>query len=379
MQRDELPLEGTVVVDVARMLPGGVVARQLLDLGARLVKIEEPGAGDPMRMVPPQVDGVGIGFASLYRGAESVCLDLTRSDGQAHLRTLAARADVLVESFRPGTMAGWGLGHETLSAANPRLVWCSLSSFGRAEPIRHRLAHDLNLIALTGALEAMGPAQPRLQLADIGAGLLAASSILAALLRRERTGLGCRVDQPLVTGSLPFMTWRWAEAVTGREEIVEALLGGACPCYRVYRCADGEPVAVSALEPKFWIGFVTMLGAGELDAAGFAMGDEGAAVVARVEELLSQRPRADWLELAEQRGLPLSVVRSAKEAAADPLFADAGLLEELPLPGGGSQPGVGPWLPRVGRTPERPAPRLGEHTEAVLAQLSGRDRSEDPR
>jgi crotonobetainyl-CoA:carnitine CoA-transferase CaiB-like acyl-CoA transferase len=369
MSQAERPLDGMLVVDVSRMLPGGVLARQLLDLGARLIKIEEPGTGDPMRMVPPLVDSVGIGFASLYRGAESVCLDLTRAEDQSHLRALAARADVLMESFRPGTMAGRGLGWDELAALNPKLVWCSLSSFGRAEPVRHLVAHDLNLIALTGALEAMGPAQPRLQLADVGAGLLAASSVLAALLRRARTGLGGRVDQPLITGTLPFVTWRWAEAATGREEVVEALLGGSCPCYRIYRCGDGELMAVSALEPKFWIGFVTLLGAGELDSAGFAMGDEGAAAVARVEELLARHPRAHWLELAEQRGLPLSAVRSAVKAAADPLFADAGLIEELPLPGGGGQRGIGPWLPGIGRTPDRPAPRLGEHTDAVLAEI----------
>ena len=368
MKSHDLPLDGMVVLDVSRMLPGGVLARQLLDLGARLIKIEEPGTGDPMRMVPPIVDGIGIGFQTLLRGAESVCLDLTRDEGQYGLRRLVAKADVLVESFRPGTMRGWGLGYEALSSVNPRIVWCSLSSFGRAEAVRHRIAHDLNLIALTGALEAMGPAQPRIQLADVGAGMLAASSILAALLRRERTGLGGRVDQPLVTGSLPFMTWRWAEAAAKREQVVDLLLGGACPCYRTYRCGDGELMAVSALEPKFWVGFVSMLGADELDSAGFAMGEEAAAVVKRVEELLADHDRSHWLEVADQRGLPLSAVRTADEAAGDSVFSDAGLIEALSMPGGGTVQGVGPWMPDAGRTPGQPAPALGEHTEAVLAE-----------
>jgi crotonobetainyl-CoA:carnitine CoA-transferase CaiB-like acyl-CoA transferase len=368
----DLPLDGMVVVDASRMLPGGVLARQLLDLGARLIKIEEPGTGDPMRMVPPIVDGIGIGFQTLLRGAESVCLDLTTDEGQRRLRRLASRADILVESFRPGTMAGWGLGYEALAEVNPQLVWCSLSSFGRGEPVRHRLAHDLNLIALTGALDAVGPEQPRIQLADVGAGMLAASSILAALLRRERTGFGGRVDQPLVTGSLPFMTWRWAEAAAGREQVVDLLLGGACPCYRTYRCGDGELVAVSALEPKFWIGFVSMIGADELDGEGFAMGDEAAAAVRRVEELLADHDRGHWLDQAEQRGLPLSAVRAADEAGGDPVFADAGVIEALPTPGGGTISGVGPWMPDAGRTPDRPAPVLGEHTEPVLAE-AGRE------
>ncbi len=135
-----LPLDGITVLDLSRLLPGGILARQLIDLGVRLIKIEEPGVGDPMRMVPPVVGGVGVGFAALLRGAESVCLDLTTAEGQARLRRLAARADVLVESFRPGTMASWGLGYDELTETNPRLVWCSLSSFGRGDAVRHRLA-----------------------------------------------------------------------------------------------------------------------------------------------------------------------------------------------------------------------------------------------
>lgn len=354
MSQAELPLYGTTVVDVSRMLPGGVLARQLLDLGARLIKIEEPGVGDPMRMVPPIVDGIGVGFSALLGGAESVCLDLTRDEGQGHLRALAARADVLVESFRPGTMESWGIGFDELAADNPRLVWCSLSSFGRHQAVRHRLAHDLNLIALTGALEAMGPTQPRLQLADVGAGLLAATSILAALLRRERSGTGGRLEQPLITGPAPFMTWRWAEAAAAREEVVELLLGGACPCYRTYRCGDGKLLAVAALEPKFWLGFVTMLGADELDSAGFAMGDEGTSAAARIEELLEAHPRSHWLELAERRGLPLSAVNDVGSALHEPVVADVA---------------NDAWLPSVGRRPAPSAPGLGEHTEAVLSLL----------
>lgn len=368
MTQSDLPLDGMLVLDVSRLLPGGVLARQLLDLGARLIKIEEPGTGDPMRMVPPLVGGVGVGFATLLRGAESVCLDLTTEEGQEQLRSLASSADVLIESFRPGTMAGWGLGYETLAELNPRLVWCSLSSFGRAEAVRDRLAHDLNLIALSGALEAMGPDQPRIQLADVGAGLLAASAILAALLRRARTGRGGRFDQPLITGSLPFVTWRWAEAAAGREQVVDLLLGGACPCYRTYRCGDGQLMAVSALEPKFWLGFVSMLGLDDLDGSGFAMGDEADAVVERIEALLAKHGRDHWLVLADVHGLPLSAVHSGGEAGADPVFADAGLTEEQPMPGGGVMEAIGSWLPEIGRTPDRPAPALGEYTEAVLEE-----------
>lgn len=128
-------------------------------------------------------------------------------------------------------------------------------------------------------------------------------------------------------------------------------------------------MAVSALEPKFWLGFVTMLGAEELDRAAFAMGDEGEVVVARVEEILAEHPREHWLSMAEGRGLPVSAVHSVDSAQKEALFESAGLLEELPSSGGGVRKGVGPWLPDVGRTPGRSAPALGEHTEAVLGDV----------
>ncbi len=118
------PLEGYLVVDLSRMLPGAVLARQLLDLGARLIKIEEPGTGDPMRQVPPQVEGIGVGFATFFRGAESVALDLRSTEDAEHVRRLAGRADVLVESFRPGTLENWGLGWDDLSPTNRG--WCGV-------------------------------------------------------------------------------------------------------------------------------------------------------------------------------------------------------------------------------------------------------------
>jgi crotonobetainyl-CoA:carnitine CoA-transferase CaiB-like acyl-CoA transferase len=209
-----------MVVNIARMLPGAVLARQLLDLGARLIKVEEPGTGDPMRMVPPLVDGIGVGFATFLRGSESVTLDLRdreflrgsesvtldlrdREDAE-RLRRLATHADVLVESFRPGILEGWNLGWDDLQPKNPRLVWCSLSSFGSASEVRDRVAHDLNLSAMAGVLDLVGGRVPRLQLADITSGLLAASSILASLLARERDGQGRRLEQPLAAGPLPF-------------------------------------------------------------------------------------------------------------------------------------------------------------------------------
>jgi crotonobetainyl-CoA:carnitine CoA-transferase CaiB-like acyl-CoA transferase len=368
-----LPLEGVLVLDLSRMLPGAVLARQLLDLGARLIKVEEPGAGDPMRMVPPQVGGIGVGFATFFRGSESVALDLREENDAQKVLRLATHADVLIESFRPGTLDSWGLGWDDLRDKNPRLVWCSLSSFGSAPGVCERVAHDLNLSAMAGILDLVGGRVPRLQLADITSGLLAGSAILAALLARERDGAGRRLEQPLAAGPLPFLTWSWAEQAVGGGGALDTLLGGVCPCYRIYRCGDGKSLSLAALEPKFWSAFVELIGADELEGSAFALAEDGARTVAAVERALATRPRDRWLRFAEERGLPMGPVRGFDEAAADPTFVSAGLIEQSPMPDDTEVAGVGPWNPSVGKTPERPAPRVGEHTEAVLAEFGMRN------
>ncbi|PWB74194.1 MAG: carnitine dehydratase [Holophagae bacterium] len=363
-----LPLAGMVVLDLSRMLPGAVLARQLVDLGARLIKVEEPGIGDPMRLVPPLVGGVGVGYAALLRGAESVALDLRSERDAARVRTLASRADVLIESFRPGAMERWGLGWDALSGANPRLVWCSLSSYGQSGAAAARVGHDLNFIAESGALRELRDAGvPSLQLADVAGALLAASAVLAALLDRERHGRGRFLDQPLAAGPLPFVAWAWAEAAAGGAAGSEQLLSGRCPCYRTYACGDGAEIAVAAVEPKFWAALVEALGVSELAASGWDAGEDGAAAAARLSSIFGERPRGHWLALAGERGLPISPVHTVAEARA--CGAVTGLLEATPAPGGGSFAAPGPFLPALGRTPATPVGRVGEHTERILEEF----------
>ena len=367
------PLEGTLVLDLSRMLPGAVLARQLLDLGARLIKIEEPGTGDPMRMVPPLVGGVGVGFATFFRGAESIVINLREKDDAQRVLQLATHADVLIESYRPGTLENWGLGWDEMRAVNPRLVWCSLSSFGRAPEVRNRVAHDLNLSAMAGILDLVGGRVPRLQLADITSGLLAASAILAGLLARERDGAGRRLEQPLAAGPLPFLTWSWAEQAAGGGGVLDTLLGGVCPCYRVYRCGDGKTLSLAALEPKFWVLFLEVVGLEELAEAAFAQGKDRDAAVAEIERALSAHPRVHWLRLAEERRLPMGPVHAFDEAPHDPTYAVSGLTESTPMPDGQVSEGVGPYLSSVGRTPDRPAPQLGQDTAAIVAEFGIRN------
>lgn len=362
-----LPLAGTVVLDVSRMLPGAVLVRNLVDLGARVIKVEDPHLGDPMRITPPQVGGMGVGFLSFFRGVESVTLDLKSPAGAAALRKMARHADVLLESFRPGTLERWDLGYERLSAQNPGLVVVSLSSFGSDGPESARIGHDLNFTAVTGFLSELPPGGlPRVQVADVTTGLLALSSTLAALLLKHRTGRGLHVDQPLVTGPLPFLTWAFAEVGTGGGGVLDGLLAGKCPAYRTYGCADGGRVALGAIEPKFWAALCELTGLADHAGDGLDAGERGAEAATRLALVFRTRARAEWVELARALGIPLTPVNDLA-AARNEL---AGRMERTSLPGGGvlATPAAFLGVPGL-RRPHTPAPGLGADTSRVLHEM----------
>jgi crotonobetainyl-CoA:carnitine CoA-transferase CaiB-like acyl-CoA transferase len=349
------------------MLPGAVLARTLVDLGARVVKVEDPHSGDPMRLTPPLVGGTGAGFLAHFRGVESVALDLKSHAGATALRKLARHADVLVESFRPGTLERWDLGYERLAALNPGLVVVSLSSFGGEGPDAGRIGHDLNFTAVTGFLSELPEGDlPRVQVADVGAGLLAVSSTLAALLLRHRTGRGVHVDQPLVTGPLPFLTWAFSEVGTGGGGVLDGILAGRTPGYRTYGCADGTRVALGAIEPKFWGALCEMAGITEHAADGLDAGEAGADAAARLSAVFASRPRADWLALADAIGIPLTPVNDLASAREEL----AGRMERTSVPGGGVMATPAAFLGVPGlRRPHAPAPALGADTSRVLHEF----------
>lgn len=362
-----LPLSGTIVLDVSRMLPGAVLVRTLVDLGARVVKVEDPHSGDPMRVTPPLAGGVGVGFLTFFRGVESVAIDLKSPAGSAALRKMARHADVLLESFRPGTLERWDLGWERLAALNPGLVVVSLTSFGSEGIESSRIGHDLNFTAVTGFLSELPAGDlPRVQVADVGAGLLAVSSTLAALLLRHRTGRGVHVDQPLVTGPLPFLAWSFAELGAGGGGVLDGILAGKSPGYRTYRCADGARVALGAIEPKFWGALCEMAGITEHAGDGLDTGEEGADAASRLSAVFGSRPRADWLALAEAIGIPLTPVNDIAAARVDL----AGRMERTSLPGGGVMATPAAFLGVPGlRRPHAPAPALGADTARVLHEF----------
>jgi alpha-methylacyl-CoA racemase len=302
-------LGGTLVVDFTRYLPGAFASSELQRHGARVVRVEQPG-GDPMRTTAPEWHDV------LNAGKESVVCDLP---GDLELaQALLARADVVVESFRPGVAERLGLGPGDAAAG---AVYCSITGFGRDGRHVQRAGHDLNYLGWAGALAATAPALPPVPAADLAAGALAAvTEILAALLRRARDGVGAHVVISMTHNSF---------ALTPLAPVLTA----GFACYSIYTCADRRMLTVGALEPRFFARLCELAGRPELAARQYDDGQEG--LRSELQAVFASRPLEDWLRLFDGEDVCVGPVASRAEAAAD-----------------------------LGIAQHRASPALGEHTAA---------------
>jgi crotonobetainyl-CoA:carnitine CoA-transferase CaiB-like acyl-CoA transferase len=290
------PLAGTLVVDLTRLLPGAYASRELLRLGARVVRVEAP-EGDPMRTTAPAWD------TALRAGTESVVCDL-KADA-AFARALCSRADVVLEGFRPGVADRLGVGPADVPS---RVVYCSITGFGHAPEHVRRVGHDLNYLGWAGVLEDTPTGPPPVQVADLSAGALGAvTRVLAALLERERTGHGQHLIVSMTHGAHDLVAHR-----IGGDPVPRLLTGGLA-CYRAYATADGRHLTVGALEPKFFARLCELLGCPELVERQYAPGQE--ALAAELGELLAARPLAEWLELFEGEDVCVGPVSTREEAA----------------------------------------------------------------
>ncbi|HEU0129601.1 MAG TPA: CaiB/BaiF CoA-transferase family protein [Mycobacteriales bacterium] len=374
-----LPLAGLRVLDLSRLLPGGYCTLLLADLGADVLKVEEPGKGDYLRWMPPYAStGEGGMHLALNRGKRSLTLNLKTERGRDLLRDLARDADVLVESFRPGVMDRLGVGHAALAEVNERLVYVAVSGYGADGPYADRAGHDVNYLGYAGALSfsghaATGPWQPGLQIADLGGGgLLAVVAVLTALRVRDATGKGQLCDVSMTDGVVSWLTLHaGAFAATGRPPGPGTeLLNGGYACYGVYACADGRHLTVGALEPPFFAALCRALGAEDL-LPWHVDPDRQAELRARLEAIFATRTRDEWLDLLVSADCCVGPVNDLAEAFADPQVRARGMVAERALADGTAFPELG-VVPRLAATPGRtggPAPALGADTDAVLAGL----------
>jgi alpha-methylacyl-CoA racemase len=293
------PLEGTLVVDLTRNLPGPFASRELLRLGGRVVRVEPPG-GDPMRETAP------AWHDALNAGKESIVCDLKAEPARA--RELCGTADVVIEGFRPGAAERLGLGATDLPAT---VVYCSITGFGLGGRHEQRAGHDLNYQGWAGLLADTAPALPPAQLADLAAGsLTAVMEILAALLTRERTGRGAHIVVSMTHGS-----HRLAAHRLGGEPIPKLLTGGLA-CYRIYPTADGQHLTVAALEPKFFARLCELLGLEEWTPRQYDP-DAQSQLADTLAETFASKPLSTWLELFDREDVCVGPVATLEEAAAE--------------------------------------------------------------
>ena len=377
-----LPLEGIRVLDLSRLLPGPFCSLLLADFGAEVIKVEDLGMGDYVRWSPPYYEGAeesarGALFLALNRNKTSIRLNLKEQAGRDALLRLVERADVVLESFRPGVLDRLGVGYERMREVNPGIVYCAISGYGQDGPLKDRSGHDMNYLGLVGLLGLTGdadgpPVQAAGQIADVGGGaLMAAFGILAALRERDRSGEGQIVDVSMADGSLAWLGMVAASFLAdGNVPRRGSLpLAGSFVCYRPYQCADGW-VTFGALEPKFFHAWCRGVGREDLIEHQFSQPGSDAHVA--IQAVFMERTRAEWAAFAGEHDCCLEPVLDLDEALASDLVREREMVVELDQPGAERPVRLLGAPVKLSRTPadtnRLPGPGLGEHTEQVLRE-----------
>lgn len=323
------PLSGLLVLDFTTLLPGPLAALMLAEAGAEVIKIERPG-GEDMRRFPPVLDGESVTFAMLNRGKQMLTLDLKSEADREQLKPLMARADILIEQFRPGVMARLGLGYDDLKAINPKLIYCSISGYGQSGPRAGEAGHDLNYIGNTGLLDLQpgptdAPVVPPALIADIAGGSFpAVINILLALRARDQSGQGCFIDIAMTDAMFTFAWYALAFGSVGGKfpKPGDNALVGASPRYRLYPTKDGRIVACGAIEQRFWDTFCAAI---ELPAEFADDTRDPKATCDAVATLIATRTADEWKPVLAKADCCATIVAPLEEAMRDPHFVGRGI------------------------------------------------------
>jgi crotonobetainyl-CoA:carnitine CoA-transferase CaiB-like acyl-CoA transferase len=378
------PLEGLKILDLTRLLPGGYATLLLADLGAEVLKVEEPGRGDYVRWTPPMVGEHSASHIALNRNKRSMTLNLKADEGREVFLRMVPSFDVLIESFRPGVMERLGVGYGRLKELHPGLVYCAITGYGQDGPRSAAAGHDANYIGYSGVLGITGPeggppVLPGVQVGDLaGGGMAAVIAILAALRAREGTGRGDFCDISMMDGSFSWLSIHAAqylatEQVPERERMP---LSGLFPCYRVYPAVDGY-ITVGALEPQFWSALCSVLERPDLVDDGYAMGPRRDEVIAILSDIFRAKTRAEWLETFSNVDACVGPVNRFDEAFADEQLLHRNMVVEDDE--GWKHVGNPIKLRTQEDEPVRSgAPGLGEHTSEALRAV-GLDEEDENR
>ncbi len=388
MPRAKGPLAGVRVLDLTRVLAGPFCAMLLGDMGAEVVKIEEPGKGDDTRSWPPFVGGEATYFMSVNRNKKSVTLNLKAPEGRRILRALVKRSDVLLENFRPGTMEKLGFGYRALAKVNPRLVYCSISGFGESGPEAHRAGYDLIVQAESGLMDITGfadgpPVKVGTSIADLVAGMSAAHGVTLALLARARTRRGQKVEIAMLDAMAALLTYQAGiYFATGQRPVRRGNAHPSIVPYEVFKAADAY-LTLGVANNSLWAKCCAALDRPDLARDG-RFDTEAKRVQNRdtliplLNEILGARTVEEWLKRFEAAGIPAGRIKTVAEVCESEHLKARGMVVTLPHPKASRVTVMGVPI-RLHGTPGRAGaapPVLGQHTDLVLRTLVGLSRAE---
>jgi crotonobetainyl-CoA:carnitine CoA-transferase CaiB-like acyl-CoA transferase len=388
MRKASRPLAGIRVVDLTRVLAGPFCSMMLGDMGAEVIKVEEPGRGDDTRSWPPFLGGEATYFLSVNRNKKSLTVNLKAPDGQAIVRKLAAKSDVVLENFRPGTMDRLGLGYPTLAKINRRLVYCAISGFGESGPEASRPGYDLVIQGESGLMDLTGfPDSPPVKfgtsIADLMAGAMGAHAVALALLARVRTRRGQKVEVAMLDVMAALLTYH--AGIYFATKAVPTRRGNAHPSiapYEVFRAADAY-LTIGVANNSLWERFCAALERPELTRDS-AFDTEAKRVEHRerliplLNEIFAAKPAADWLARLDKAGVPAGRIKTVDEVCESAHLQARDMIVDLPHPTAGTVRTLGVPI-RLHGTPgaaETAPPTLGQHTEQVLTRILGYRRAD---
>jgi crotonobetainyl-CoA:carnitine CoA-transferase CaiB-like acyl-CoA transferase len=372
-------LDGIKVLDLSRLLPGPFCTQMLGDLGAEVLKVEDPKGGDYARWMEPHGKADSGQFLAINRNKKSMKLNLQSQEGKEIFMKLIAWADVLVEQFRPDVMEHLGLSYDTLKKHNPRLIMCSITGFGQDGALRNKAGHDINYLSITGVLDLIGqyhekPAIPGIQIADVGGGTLwAAFSIMAALFAREKTGRGQYIDVSMTDAVFAFMAPSVGVYSINNQSPrrAEEQLNGGYAWYNVYKTKDNREIAIGMLEAKFWKDFCQAIGRQDYIPIQFGPREVQEKMMQELSEIFAAKTADEWMEMLGPLDVCASKVNNLEEALNDEHLKQRGMIVEYDHPVEGKIKSVGfpvkfSELPYSVRTVP---PTFGQHTKEILIQM----------
>lgn len=377
------PLVGIRILDMSRLLPGPLATMMLADMGAEVIKIEDPASPDQVRNYPPFIGDTAAYYLAINRSKRSLAINYNTKEGREIIYDLVRGTDVFVEQFRPGVMDKLGFGYETLKGINPKLVYVSITGYGQTGPWAQDAGHDLNYIARAGLLGITctvdgQPIMPGAQIADIAGGsYMAMNAIMAALLSRSNTGEGQFVDVSMMEAIMPLSTFAFARSQADKTPVQPSghELSGKLANYNIYKCSDGKYVALGALEPKFWQGFCKTINKPEWAQSLLLDGEELNLLKDGVRALFATRTQQEWLALSGQYDFCLSAILAMDELEHQPHIQERQMIVKQQTADGIDYQTLGIPLKFRG-TPGAiawPAPALGEDTLAILREAGFED------